>query len=114
MKKKTVKVDIDNMKQKGCINKLVIKDEDALAKQIMTDFNQSEQTKWLWIPERNEDVKNYYGVTQSAEWPFKGASRIKSQFFRIVVDTLASNLLKSLFLPERPIKPVPAPIGVKT
>ncbi len=113
-KAKPIKVEIKEEKPKGQLEKLGIDDPENLAKQIMTDFNQSEQTKWLWIPERNEDVKNYYGVTQSAEWPFKGASRIKSQFFRIVVDTLSSNLLKSLFLPDRPIKPVPAPVGVKT
>lgn len=113
---KKVKIDIDEPKPKGQLEKLGFGDAEAkaLAAQIMTDFNQSEQSKWLWIPERNEDVKNYFGVTKSAEWPFKGASRIKSQFFRIVVDTLAGNLIKSLFLPERPIKPVPAPIGAKT
>ena len=112
--KKAIPVDIDEPKPKGRIDKLGIKDPDNLAKQIMTDFNQSEQTKWLWIPERNEDVKNYFGVTQNAEWPFKGASRIKSQFFRIVVDTLAGNILKSLFLPEKPIKVNPSPLNKGT
>lgn len=114
MTKKVIKVDIEAEKPKGMIERLGISDPQALAKQIMSDFNQSEQTKWLWIPERNEDVKNYFGVTQPAEWPFKGASRIKSQFFRIVVDTLSGNLIKSLFLPERPIKAVPAPLGANT
>src|SRR5689334_18863351 len=109
-KKKTVKVDIDETKPKGQLERLQIQDGGDLAKQVLTDFNQSEQTKWLWIPERNEDVKNYFGVTPNAEWPFKGASRIKSQFFRIVVDTLAGNLLKSLFSPEKPIKPAPSPL----
>lgn len=115
-KKKTIQVDIETDKPKGRIEKLGLDydEQSRLAAQIMTDFNQSEQTKWLWIPERNEDVKNYFGVTKSAEWPFKGASRIKSQFFRIVVDTLSGNLIKSLFLPEKPIAVSPAPLGDKT
>lgn len=108
---KKVKVDIEADAPKGMAERLGIADPDVLSKQIMSDFNQSEQTKWLWIPERNEDVKNYYGVTQNAEWPFKGASRIKSQFFRIVVDTLSGNILKSLFLPEKPISVTPAPLN---
>lgn len=114
--KKIVKVDINENPPKGHIEKLGLDESEQkkLAAQIMTDFNQSEQTKWLWIPERNEDVKNYFGVTKSAEWPFKGASRIKSQFFRIVVDTLSGNLIKSLFLPEKPIAVSPAPLGSKT
>lgn len=115
-KKKTVKVDIDEDQPKGQIEKIGLDydEQKKLAAQIITDFNQSEQTKWLWIPERNEDVKNYFGVTKSAEWPFKGASRIKSQFFRIVVDTLSGNLIKSLFQPEKPIQVTPAPLGANT
>ncbi len=96
---------------KGCLEKMSIKDPNSLASQVNKDFLNAEQTKWLWIPQRAEDLKNYYGVTPAAEWPFKGASRIKSQFQRIVVDTLSGNLLKSIFLPEHPIRVNPAPIG---
>ncbi len=96
---------------KGQLAKLGIKDPEALASQILRDFSNAEQTKWLWIPQRAEDLKNYYGVTPPAEWPFKGASRVKSQFQRIVVDTLSGNLIKSLFSPEKPIRVNPAPLG---
>lgn len=110
---KTVKVDSDELRPKGTIEKLglSLSDEVALSSQIQKDFNSSEQTKWLWIPERNLDVKNYYGVIQTSEWPFRGASRIKSQFQRIVVDTLSANIVKSIFLPEHPIAVKPAPLG---
>lgn len=112
-KDKVVKVDIEADKPKGQLEKLGLKDASDLAKQVMIDFNQAEQTKWLWIPERNQDVKDYFGITQSAEWPFKGASRIKSQFQRIIVDVLSGNLIKSLFSPEKPIKVEPSPLNAK-
>lgn len=100
--------------EKGRLAKLGIKDPNELATKINTDFNSSEQAKYLWIPQRAEDLKSYYGVTQPAEWPFKGASRIKSQFQRIIVDTLSGNLLKSLFSPEHPIAVLPSPIGANS
>lgn len=109
--KKTVEVNIPADPPKGMLDKLGIVDAPALAAQIVKDFENAEQTKYLWIPQRAEDVKNYFGVTVNAEWPFKGASRVKSQFQRIVVDTFASNLVKSIFLPEHPIKAFPAPLG---
>lgn len=109
--KKKIKVEIKAEPPKGMLEKLGIKDSEDLAAQIDKDFAESEQLKYGWIPERNEDVKNYFGVTKSAEWPFKGASRIKSQFQRIVIDTLSGNLIKSIFLPEHPIRPVPAPLN---
>ncbi len=108
------KVEVKIMPQytpKGQLAKLGIKDPEALSSQIQKDFDNAEQTKWLWIPQRAEDLKNYYGVTAPAEWPFKGASRVKSQFQRIVVDTLSGNLIKSLFSPEKPLKVNPAPLG---
>lgn len=110
-KPKIVEVKVEADKPKGMLEKLNIVDGPDLAKQVMNDFNNAEQTKWLWIPERNEDVKNYFGVIQNSEWPFKGASQIKSQFFRIIVDTLAGNLVKSLFGPEKPIRALPAPLN---
>lgn len=113
-KDKKIKVDDDKPQPQGMLEKIGIKDGPALAAQIQKDFNSSEQTKWLWIPERNLDVKNYYGVIQSSEWPFKGASRIKSQFQRIVVDTMAANIVKSIFLPEHPIRVNPAPLDSKS
>lgn len=97
--------------EKGRLAKLGIKDPEALATRIQRDFSNAEQTKWLWIPQRAEDLKNYYGQTQAAEWPFKGASRFKSNFQRIVVDTLSGNLLKSVFAPEHPIAVNPAPLN---
>lgn len=110
-KKKPIQVEIEADAPKGQLEKLGIADKDALAAQISRDFSDSELIKYQWIPERNEDVKAYFGVIKAAEWPFKGASRIKSQFQRIVVDTLSGNLIKSLFLPECPIEPKPAPLG---
>lgn len=96
---------------KGAIEKLNLKDWQSLSSQIQRDFGNAEQTKWLWIPERAEDLKNYFGVTPPAEWPFKGASRIKSQFQRIIVDTFSGNVLKSIFSPEHPIAVVPSPLS---
>src|SRR5258706_3357932 len=110
MKKVEVKI-TPQYTPKGRLAKLGIKDPEALSAQIQRDFMNAEQTKWLWIPQRAEDLKNYYGVTPPAEWPFKGASRVKSQFQRIVVDTLSGNLIKSLFSPEKPIRVNPAPLG---
>lgn len=97
--------------EKGRLAKLGIKDPQNLATQVQRDFLNAEQTKWLWIPQRAEDLKNYYGVTPAAEWPFKGASRFKSNFQRVVVDTLSGNILKSLFSPEKPIEVAPAPLS---
>lgn len=109
---KKVELKIEPMyTEKGQLAKLNIKDPSNLASQVQKDFMNAEQTKWLWIPQRAEDLKNYYGVTPPAEWPFKGASRVKSQFQRIVVDTLSGNLLKSIFLPEHPIRVNPAPLN---
>src|SRR5712671_1046343 len=96
---------------KGMLAKLHINNPVDLATQVQRDFLNAEQTKWLWIPQRAEDLKSYYGVTPAAEWPFKGASRFKSNFQRIVVDTLSGNLIKSFFSPERPIKVNPAPLN---
>ncbi len=117
MAKKEKKIEVEIKPQyteKGRLAKLGIKDPTALGSQINKDFMNAEQTKYLWIPQRAEDLKNYYGVTAPAEWPFKGASRVKSQFQRIVVDTLSGNLLKSIFSPEHPIAAIPAPLGDKS
>lgn len=97
--------------EKGRLAQMGIKDPVNLASQIQKDFNNAEQTKWLWIPQQAENLKSYYGVTPAAEWPFKGASRFKSNFQRIVVDTLSGNLLNSFFGPEKPIKCDPAPVS---
>lgn len=115
-KKKTIKVEIEEPKPKGALEKLGLSPAEAvdLAAQINKDFADSEQVKYTWIPERNQDVKSYFGVTKPSAWPFKGASNIKSQFQRIVVDTMAGNLIKSIFNPEQPIRPFPAPLGNKT
>ncbi len=113
-KAKTVKVDIEEAPPKGMLEKIGISDPDELAAQIRKDFSDSEQVKYTWIPERDKDVKSYFGVIKPSEWPFKGASQIKSQFQRIVVDTMAGNLVKSIFNPEHPIRPFPAPLGNKT
>lgn len=112
MEKKTV--EDKNEPSKGTLDKMGIKDKDQLAAQIRRDFNDAEEIKYSWIPERNEDVKNYHGVTKSSEWPFKGASQVKSQFFRIVVDVLSGNLCKSFFLPEKPIAAKVAPLAAGT
>lgn len=113
-RKKTIKVDIEAPAPKGMLEKIGISDPLDLCAQINRDFADSEQLKYSWIPERDKDVKSYFGVIKPSEWPFKGASQIKSQFQRIVVDTLAGNLLKSIFNPEHPIRPYPAPLGNKT
>ncbi len=113
-KKRTVKVDIEAPPTKGMLDKIGITDSDQLAAQISKDFSDSEQVKYTWVPERDKDVKSYFGVIKPSEWPFKGASQIKSQFQRIVVDTMAGNLVKSIFNPEHPIRPFPAPLGNKT
>lgn len=115
-RKKTVKVDIEAPQQKGAIEKLGLSmaDQDRLSSQVQRDFGNAEQTKYLWIPDRNEDVQNYFGIAKGADWPFKGASKIKSQFYRIVVDTLSGNLIKSLFLAEKPIKVSPSPLTAGT
>lgn len=104
MARKKVKVEQEAPQPKGMLEKLGIKDAEDLASQIARDFQEADQVKYSWIPERNEDVKNYFGVTAPAEWPFKGASRIKSQFQRIVVDVFAGNVIKSIYLPEKRIK----------
>lgn len=100
--------------EKGRLAQQGVASPANLASQVQKDFLNAEQTKWLWIPQRAEDLKNYYGVTPAAEWPFKGASRFKSNFQRIVVDTLSGNLLNSFFGPEKPIKVDPAPINQKS
>jgi hypothetical protein len=103
-KKKKITVEDTAEPQKGMIEKMGISDPEDLCSQINSDFADAEQVKYMWVPERNTDVKDYFGVIKPSEWPFKGASQIKSQFQRIVVDTLTGNLLKSLFMPEHPIK----------
>lgn len=113
-KKKAVKVEEKAPPTKGTLDKIGIQDASELAAQITRDFDDSEQIKYTWVPERNKDVKSYFGVIKPSEWPFKGASQIKSQFQRIVVDTMAGNLVKSIFNPEHPIRPYPAPLGNKT
>ncbi len=113
-KKKTVPVDIEAPAPKGMLDKIGLSDPLELCAQIDKDFADSEQVKYTWIPERDQDVKSYFGVIKKSEWPFKGASQIKSQFQRIVVDTMAGNLVKSIFNPEHPIRPYPAPLGNKT
>lgn len=100
--------------EKGRLAQMGIKDPSNLASQVTKDFNNAEQTKWLWIPQQAENLKGYYGVTPAAEWPFKGASRFKSNFQRIVVDTLSGNLLNSFFGPEKPLKVDPAPLNQKS
>lgn len=107
MVKRSIKVKDQEIEPKGMLDKLGISDADELCAQIGRDFSDSEQVKYLWIPERNQDVKDYFGVLKASEWPFKGASQIKSNFQRIVIDTLTGNLLKSLFLPDKPIKVEP-------
>ena len=99
---------------KGTLAKLGIKDSEKLASQIKRDFADAEEIKFSWVPERNEDVKNYHGVTKTSEWPFKGASQVKSQFFRIVVDVMSGNLVKSFFLPEKPLAAKVAPLAAGT
>lgn len=96
---------------KGMLKKLNIIDAIELAHRVSMDFDSSEAMKDYWVPQRAEDLKSYYGTAVNSEWPFKGASRVKSQFQRIVVDTLSGNLLKSLFGPENPLKVNPAPLG---
>ena len=113
-KSKKVKVDIEAPAPKGMLDKIGITDASLLAARINRDFADSEQVKFTWVPERDKDVKSYFGVIKPSEWPFKGASQIKSQFQRIVVDTMAGNLVKSIFNPEHPIRPFPAPLGNKT
>lgn len=97
--------------EKGRLAKMGLKNPFELASRIQRDFDSAEQTKDLWIPQRAEDLKGYYGIAAVAEWPFKGASRFKSNFQRIVVDTLSGNLIKSFFSPERPIRVNPAPLN---
>lgn len=99
---------------KGMLDKVGIKDEVELNAQIARDYQDADQIKYTWVPERDKDVKSYFGVIKPSEWPFKGASQIKSQFQRIVVDTMSGNLVKSIFNPEHPIRPFPAPLGEKT
>src|ERR1051326_3167885 len=112
MAKKDIPVKLNPVyTEKGRLAKMGVSSPQDLASQVQRDFNNAEQTKWLWIPQRAEDLKNYYGVTPAAEWPFKGASRFKSNFQRIVVDTLSGNLIKSFFSPEKPIKVSPAPLN---
>lgn len=114
-KKKEIEVEIKpTYTEKGRLSKLGIKNPEALASRIHQDFGSSEQAKYLWIPNRAEDLKAYYGVTPAAEWPFKGASRFKSNFHRIVVDTMSGNISKSLFSPEHPIAATPSPLGQKS
>lgn len=113
-KKRAVKVVVEAPATKGMLDKIGISDSEDLGAQISKDFMDADQVKYTWTPERNQDVKSYFGVIKPSEWPFKGASQIKSQFQRIVVDTMAGNLVKSIFNPEHPIRPYPAPLGNKT
>lgn len=113
-KSKAISVDIEAPAPKGMLDKVGITDPFELSSQISRDYQDAEQIKYTWIPERDKDVKSYFGVIKPSEWPFKGASQIKSQFQRIVVDTMSGNLVKSIFNPEHPIKPYPAPLGDKT
>lgn len=108
------KVDIEAAPSKGMLEKIGVTDDVELNAQIRKDFADSEQLKYTWVPERDKDVKSYFGVIKSSEWPFKGASQIKSQFQRMVVDTMSGNLVKSIFNPEHPIRPYPAPLGEKS
>jgi hypothetical protein len=110
-KNKKIAIEVPYQAPKGMLEKLHITDSSELASRITRDFNDSEAMKYYWIPQRAEDAKNYYGTAVASEWPFKGASRVKSQFQRIVVDTLSGNLLKSLFGPEKPLRVNPAPLA---
>ena len=73
---------------------------EKLSSQIKTDLLEAEEDKQEWIQERIKDVNAYFGIKKQTDWPFKGAAKISSQMHRIMVDTMAANLVASANAPE--------------
>lgn len=78
-------------------------DLEKLSQQIKKDIIEGELDKETWTQERIKDVNAYFGIKQKSDWPFKGAAKISSQMHRIMVDTMAANLVSSANSPEKPI-----------
>lgn len=76
-------------------------DLEALASQIKRDLIDAENDKQEWIQNRILDVRNYFGLKKQTDWPFKGAAKVSSQLHRIMVDTIAANLVSSANAPEK-------------
>lgn len=107
-KDKKIEVEVKAEPRAGMFEKIGVKDMDALRARIMSDFDTAEEfSRQEWLPERNLDVKAYFGIKKASEWPFKGASKISSQFHRLCVDTIAANTLKSIDSAEKRIKADP-------
>lgn len=75
----------------------------ALASQIQRDMIEAQNEKETWRMERLKDVKAVFGIKQKTDWPFKGAAKISSQLHRIMVETMAANILTSFVAPEKMI-----------
>ena len=80
---------------------------EELVLRILADMLLAEASKQEWMAERTRDIKAYFGIKNSRDWPFKGAAKISSGFHRIAVDTLTANMLKSFFSPEDVIAAMP-------
>lgn len=74
-------------------------DLESLSSQISKDLIEGEQDKEEWIQERIKDTNAYFGIKKQTDWPFKGAAKVSSQMHRIMVDTMAANLISSANAP---------------
>lgn len=79
----------------------------SLASQIQRDMIEAEQDKETWNQERLKDIRAFFGIKKQADWPFKGAAKISSQLHRIMVETMAANILTSFVAPEKMIAVAP-------
>jgi hypothetical protein len=96
---------IDAPHPRGMVDALGLTNSEMeqLRDKVRIDMQLYESQKWEWVVDRQRDVRNYFGIKTKDNWPFKGASKVASQFHRISVDTLVANTMKSLMLPELPV-----------
>jgi hypothetical protein len=101
-----IEVNEQDKPRKGGKRRVTLSEKEQLdlGLKVTSNFDQMTAQRIDWINERNIDVKAFFGIKKKSEWPFKGASKISSQFHRIAVDTVCANMLKSMRGPEQPIK----------
>jgi hypothetical protein len=109
MARKTKKVEEKAIKPRGYDDtfEMSMAELADLGAHIRADMVNAEQSKDIWQQERLKDVRAYFGIRKSSDWPFKGAAKVSSQLHRIMVDTMAANLIASLNAPDQPIRVSP-------
>ncbi len=104
-KKKVVKQDEKALMPRGYSDTFEMSEMELaeLSSQIQKDILEGENDKQTWLQEREKDVKAFFGIKKQTDWPFKGAAKVSSQLHRIMVETMAANIISSLNAPEKMI-----------